>query len=157
MSGALFSTGLHLLLAEHHRALETVCADLRGAVYADETCAVVDRHFEHAVILQLEIEEHELLPEFGEVFPLEAEAIRSEQRTLRDELYRLGVDVELHQARAERFERLVGMLKLHLEVEESTLFPWVETFLAMPARRTVFTRIGRSLFELGKVHQRRAA
>lgn len=148
-----------LLLADHHHAIQAACADLRAEVYADETLSLIDayRRFEHAVILHLEIEEHDLLPGFGECSILGAAQIRLQHLELRAQLYRLGIEVELHQARAERFEVLVDTLQRHIRIEEATLYPWAEQNLSLDTRRSLFTRIGRSLRELGELRDRLAA
>ncbi len=158
MPTAVYEPGPRLLLADHHHALETVCAELRAEVYTDHTLSLIDgyRRFEHAMIAHLAIEEH-LLPSYSEWSILGAAQIRLQHMELRAQLFRLGVEVELHQARAERFQALIDTLQRHLRLEEATLYPWAEQHLPLHTRRSMFVRIGRSLRDLVKLRARHAA
>jgi hemerythrin-like domain-containing protein len=100
------------------------CRDLRAAVYADEKLDVVERYrtFEKAVNEHFDVEERELLPAYAEERPIEARRIRLQHRQFRDQLYRLGVEAELHRVAADQFESLIATFQNHMAFEETTLY-----------------------------------
>ena len=148
--------GPRLLLQDHHDALQAACRDLMADVYNDDTFSLTNRYrrFERAVLEHIDVEERELLPGFTKYSRLDARMIRLQHAEIRDQLYRLGIDLELHRARAERFAALIDALKRHVELEETTLYPWARENLSVHAKREQFVRLGHSLRALSRLRAR---
>lgn len=146
------------LLQDHQRALETAGHDLRTEIYSDNSITLLHRFrcFEHAITEHLDVEERELLPAFSEHAPEDARQIQLQHRELRDRLYHVGVDVELHRVRAAHLESLVGMLQRSLAFEATTLYPWAETHAASCPPSELFDRLARSLRRLANLPRRAA-
>jgi hypothetical protein len=132
---------------EHHVELEAACEDLRSCVRADDARGLITRFrsFEHAVLAHLQAEEVEVLPAYARAACADAAAIRAAHEEVRRQLFRIGIEVELHCARAESLERLVDTLRSHAAHEDRGMYPWAREHLALQTRAELFARMARSL------------
>lgn len=139
--------GPRLLLADHHRELESSCRGLLAHAYGDDPRDLIlyYRAFERATLAHLAAEEELILPLYEAHAPDDAEAIRGEHAAIRQLLFRIGIDVELHIVRAETVRHLIETLQLHADREDATMYPWAQDHLPVSTRRQLFVRIGRSL------------
>jgi hypothetical protein len=145
-------TSPRLLLSEHHKALDAACFALRTCAFTDDALALTVRFrdLEHAVLLHMRVEEQELLPRYAEVAPADAALILAAHEEIRGQLYRLGVETELHCIRLESIDALIAMLREHAAHEDRVVYPWAEQNLSLGSRRSLFQSVGRSLRRLGK-------
>lgn len=139
-----------LLLSEHHQALTSFGVALRTSAFADDPAAVVARFrdLERAVLLHMRAEEEELLPDYAAYDPADAALIRATHEELRLQLYRLGVESELHCIRLETIDTLLATLREHAAHEDTTLYPWAARNLGLGRRRALFQSISTSLRRL---------
>ncbi len=146
-AGALPRPGPRLLLAEHHHALERACRALLGYTYQDDPRELIlqYRRFERSTLDHLAAEEELILPAYADEAPDDARVIHDDHVQIRQLLFRLGVEVELHVVRAETVERLVTTLQAHAAREDSAMYPWAQVHLPLSPRRQLFVRLGRSL------------
>ena len=114
------------LMMEHSREIETMCCELRGRSYADEPHELVQayRRFEREMLDHLDLEERTLLPGYAMCAPDDARKLSDEHSELRQRLYRLAIDVELHAVRAEAIDNLVTRLREHAAHEGAGLYAW---------------------------------
>ena len=136
-----------LLLAEHHRELERACQALLAHTYGDDPreLALQYRSFERSTLDHLAAEEELILPAYADHAPEDARAIRDEHAAIRQLLFRVGIEVELHIVRADTVKRLVDTLRTHATREDASMYPWAQDHLPLSTRRQLFVRIGRSL------------
>lgn len=142
-----------LLLADHHVAIETACADLRARVYGDDPLELVARYraFERAITSHMQLEEELILPAYSEYDPADALTIREQHAELRRQLNRLGMDVELHCARAKALERCIALLRTHAAHEDRRMYPCAQRHLPLGTKRNLFVQVARSLRALARV------
>jgi len=135
------------LLRNHHDEIASRCAELRSSAFADDPRDVILRYrnLERAVLEHMEAEEQTILPAYERLFPEDARAILATHDELRRQLYRLGIDVELHAIRLESIDQLLATLSAHVVQEDRAMYPWAQRCLPASSRREVFERIGRSL------------
>lgn len=81
-----------------------------------------------------------MLPAFGRMHPSAAD-IRNEHAQIRDALIELGVDVDLHAARADMVARFVALLRRHAAREEALTSRWSEEHLEPHVRSTILERL----------------
>jgi hypothetical protein len=155
--GAGVQARLQPLLVEHHRALETACQALLAQTYGDDPRELIFhyRTFERATLEHLAAEEDLLLPAYAERAPDDAGAIRGDHAAIRQLLFRVGIDVELHIVRVDTVKRLIETLQTHAAHEDAAMYPWAQDNLPLSLRRQLFVRIGRSLRSL--IRQRPSA
>lgn len=141
-----------LLLPEHHRAIERVCRDLVADTYAGDPLALVAqyRRFEQAVLEHLAAEESAILPAYEKHAPADAQAIRDDHAAIRDQLFRIAMEVELHLVRAATVNAMMEKLRTHAEHEDAGLYPWAQEHLTPPARSRLLERIRASLHALAR-------
>jgi hemerythrin-like domain-containing protein len=116
-------------LREDHDAFERRFDDLCARAqtddwrYLDEVWdAFVDDIEDHFAF-----EEEVLFPVLGEQGPEEralVERLVAEHAEVRGTLQQLGVQIQLHQIRAETIERLVTLLREHAALERAHLYDW---------------------------------
>jgi hypothetical protein len=142
-----------LLLAEHHHVIEAACRELLGRTYSDEPADLVAeyRRFEHEMLEHIAIEEELLLPAYAEHAPEDARALREDHAALRQLMYRIGIDVELHLVRAKTVDQLIAQLRAHAVREENGLYVWAADHAPASARQQSVDRIRRSLRELARL------
>lgn len=150
--------GPRLLLAEHHREIEDACRALLARTYADDPRALIAeyRGFERAMLEHFAAEEEEILPGYAEHASQDARVVRDDHARLRQLLFRLGVDVELHVIRLASVTELLDQLHAHAAREDAAMYPWAEAHLPVTAKRRLFVRIGRSLRALATLPLRRS-
>lgn len=152
--------GPRLLLADHHTKIEAAGNALRVAAFGDDTLELVTRWrcFEHGVITHLDAEEHLILHAYADYAADDAALIRAAHDDLRRQLFRLGVDVELHCVRAASIDRLLQTLREHAAHEDRGMYPWAQVHLPPRTRRELFSRMIRALrllpFVAHDVHNR---
>lgn len=138
------------LLVEHHRALETACQTLLAQTYLDDPRELVFhyRAFERATLEHLAAEDDLILPDYAERVPDDARSIRDDHAAIRQLLFRIGIDVELHVVRVDTVKELIEKLQVHAAHEDAAMYPWAQDHLPLSTRRQLFVRIGRSLRSL---------
>jgi hypothetical protein len=137
------------LLAEHHRNLEQAGLLLRAGACADDPLELIARYrnLEHAVLAHMEAEE-EILPAYAVADPEDAAMIRTWHEDLRRQLYKIGVDVELHRVRLEAIDQLVKALQVHAAHEDRGMYVWAQASLPAQHQRAILARIEESLHKL---------
>lgn len=154
---ALANNGPRLLFADHHEKIEQACEALRASIYTDDSHELMMRFrsFEHAMLEHMAAEEEQILPAYAEDAPDEAAAVRATHDDLRRQLYRIGVEVELHCVRASTLEQIIKTLRAHAAREDGQMYPWAQVHLPARTKRDLVKRIGRSLRRLGRDRERR--
>ncbi|HEX8108028.1 MAG TPA: hemerythrin domain-containing protein [Kofleriaceae bacterium] len=143
---------LRLLLAEHHRELETACRALLGHTYGEDPreLSLQYRAFERSTLDHLAAEEELILPAYADHDPDDAAAIRREHATIRRLLFQVGIEVELHIVRAGTVKRLIDVLQAHAAREDASVYRWAQDHLPLSTRRQLFVRIGHALRTLAR-------
>lgn len=143
-------SGPRLLLADHHRAIELAGRELLASTYADDPPALYTayRGFERAILDHLAAEETMILPQYEIHAPHDAKRTRDEHVEIRDLLFKVALEVELHLVRVERIEVLLEKLHDHAAREELAMYPWAQLHLPVTTKRELFVRIGHSLRSL---------
>lgn len=138
------------LLLKHHRALETACQALLAHTYGDDPRELVFnyRAFERSTLEHIAAEEDLLLPAYAEHAPEDARSIRDDHVAIRQLLFRVGIDVELHSVRVDTVKQLIEKLQAHAAREDAAMYPWAQEHLPLTLQRQLFVRIGRSLRSL---------
>lgn len=148
-----------LLLADHHHAIEVACHALLSRTYAGDPRALIAQYraFESAVLDHLAAEEALILPAYAESAPADARAIRNDHAWLRQKLFQVGIEVELHLARAQTVRELIDQLHAHATREDASMYPWAQMHLPLSTKRLLFVRTGRSLRSLARHAKARPA
>lgn len=103
------------------------------------------RRFERSTLEHLAAEEELILPAYADEDPGDARALYDDHVQLRQLLFRIGVEVELHVVRADTVKRMIAELSAHAAREDAAMYPWAQVHLPLTTRRQLFVRIGRSL------------
>jgi hemerythrin-like domain-containing protein len=118
-------------LSQHHRGLERALDTIVVKAQGDDSF-VLGRAW-HALkrelLLHMDIEERALLPPFENCHSEEALALRREHDAIREELFNLGVALDLHQLRAEAVAEFAARLRDHARRESQGLYPWIARHL----------------------------
>jgi hypothetical protein len=114
------------LLVRLIEAFDTGDRDVAAAAFRDAERRVLD-HFA--------IEDKVVLPELAPHYPEEAQAIAEEHRAMRAVLDEIGINVDLHAARASAIRALVDRLRAHARREEALLYRWIDRASAQPELR----------------------
>lgn len=149
-AGAGVQSRLQRLLVEHHRALETACQALLAHTYGDDPRELVFnyRDFERSTLEHIAAEDDLLLPAYAEHAPDDARSLRDDHVAIRQLLFRIGIDVELHIVRVDTVKQLIETLQAHAAHEDAAMYPWAQEHLPLTLQRQLFVRIGRSLRSL---------
>ena len=144
------ANGPRLLLAEHHRALEEAGSELLARTYADEPRALSQEYrvFEREVLDHLAAEELVILPGYEVASPREAAAIRADHAAIRQQLFRVGLEIDLHLIRAHTIETLLAQLREHAAHEDVSMYPWAQVNLPLSTKRRMFVRLGKGIRRL---------
>lgn len=112
------------------------------AVNAQEVRALWNE-LDHGLLTHMEAEERFVLPAFGRVDRDEALALLRQHGQFREELFELGIAVDLHYLRYARGEAFAEALERHARREENLLYRWadanLEPELAESTRRRLDT------------------
>ena len=115
-------------LARHHQGLEQAFDAI--VVRADGGDAATLRAawdaFERELLRHMEIEDIELLPLFERAQPDEGHALREEHDEIRENLFELGLALDLRELRAAQVRAFADRLRAHARREDQTLYPWLE-------------------------------
>ena len=150
------ANGPRLLLGEHHRALEEAGSDLLARTYADEPRALSAEYrvFEREVLDHLAAEELVILPGYQVASPRDADVIRADHAAIRQLLFRVGLEIDLHLIRAHTVERLLAQLREHAEHEDTAMYPWAQLHLPLSTKRRLFVRLGHGIRTLASLRER---
>jgi hemerythrin superfamily protein len=123
--------GLQLLLHDHHRRLEMKCRDMLAWAYTDDTRGLAAAWSELVAELSdhMTAEEDAILPRYAEHAPEHAKRIRDDHARIRELLTSLGVELDLHEARATRLRQLAEAIEAHAQFEDTTMYPWARSNL----------------------------
>ena len=151
---AAAANGPRLLLGEHHRALEEAASELLARTYADEPRGLASEYrvFEREVLDHLAAEELVILPGYQAASPSDAAEIRAEHAAIRQQLFRVGLEIDLHLIRAHTVERLLAQLRAHARREDVAMYPWAQLHLPLSTKRRLFVRLGRGIKTLRRIH-----
>jgi hypothetical protein len=119
-------------LAQHHRGLETAWDAIVVEVDGGDPFALSRqwRALERELLRHLSLEERELLPPFEQSsHGDEARLLRREHDAIREDLQRLGVELDRHQLRAEAVADFAARLRAHGRREDRELHPWIARHL----------------------------
>lgn len=131
------------LLLREHTDLDALFDSLLAAFRADATedTAKLWSAFDSQLRAHLALEEETILPAFGRAHPSAAAEIQDEHAQIRAALLELGVDVDLHVARADMVARFVALLRRHAAREDELMYRWSEEHLEPHVRSTVLERL----------------
>jgi hypothetical protein len=101
--------------------------------------------FEQGLLAHLEAEEVELLPHFEAGHRLETDALRLEHARIRHLVDKMGLSVELHEAKADALEELLRIIREHSAREENLLYRWTDKNLPPPLRARLLARLRRTV------------
>jgi hypothetical protein len=141
------------LLPDHHRAIEQACAALRARALSEDPRALLAQYraLEREVLVHLQAEEVAIVPAYAEHAPDDAARIRAEHGAIRELLYRIAIEVELHAIRLHRLDKLIATLQTHAAHEDRMMYPWAQRYLPLSTKRELFVRIGRSLEHFARI------
>ena len=133
---------LPLLLADHHRRLDSRCEALLECAYADDARGLVTgwRELEPELLEHMAQEEATILPRYAAFAPDDAGRIRAEHAQIRALIAALALDISRAQLRCAMLRELVDLLRRHARSEEEHMYAW--------AQRNLTQRTSRSLFAL---------
>lgn len=107
--------------------------------------------FEREVNEHLALEEEYLLPAYAMGSPTDAKILRDDHARIRQLMFEIGVEGQLHELRFKAINDLVELLRAHAARENMTLYPWAETHVAGATKQTLRDRIGGSLQAIERV------
>lgn len=131
---------LPLLLADHHRRLDSRCEALLACAYADDASGLVTawRRLEPELLEHMAQEEATILPGYAALAPDDADRIRAEHTQLRALIAALAVDVLRGEFRCARLRELVDLLRSHARNEDERMYPWAQRHLTQGTSRSLF-------------------
>lgn len=126
-------------LSEEHDRLERWFAELsmRAGTGEPRECDALWSQFTRQLEAHLAFEEQEVFPAYARQGPAEAsrvEALRGEHAEIRRQADRLGLDLQLHLARADLIDRFLNSLREHAWNERMSLYPWLADASASTVR-----------------------
>jgi hemerythrin-like domain-containing protein len=83
--------------------------------------SLIERH--------MQFEERRLFPAVERSMPGGAQLVNEltrEHQQIRDQMFKLSLDIELHMASADRIAEMVALLRQHAAHEDESLHPWVQ-------------------------------
>ena len=134
---------LRVLMSDHHRRMEQMCKELLACAYADDSRDLIAQwsELERELLAHIAAEEEIILPGYAHHDPADAQRIRADHEQLRQLATPIGVEIELHEARAERLRLLVAALQHHATNEDSKMYPWAAHNLPTVAQQLLVTRV----------------
>lgn len=126
-------------LSGEHEQLEQWFTELsmRAGTGEPRECDALWSEFTRQLEAHLGFEEREVFPAYARQGPAEAarvEALRGEHADIRKQADRLGLDLQLHLARADLIDRFLNSLREHAWNERASIYPWVADAGAETAR-----------------------
>lgn len=126
-------------LSEEHEQLERWFAELsmRAGTGEPRECDALWSEFTRQLEAHLGFEEREVFPAYARQGPAEAarvQALRGEHAEIRKQADRLGLDLQLHLARADLIDRFLDSLREHAWNERRSIYPWLGDADAETAR-----------------------
>jgi hemerythrin-like domain-containing protein len=115
------------LYADHQR-LEALFVDVLERLEhndRDETAAAWNA-FSRGLLAHIEMEETDILPAYGRVFPAEAAWVLVDHARFRAKLTELDVAVDLHFIRADVAKEFIDALRTHAERENDLMYAWAD-------------------------------
>lgn len=115
------ATFLRDRLIDAHRRLEALLRGVASSIRDDDRSSMHDdcALFERELLNHMDWEAMYLLPAFEVLDPVRAKAIRADHDRFRATLGRIGIEIDLHAIRAERFDEFASDLAAHAELEEA--------------------------------------
>jgi len=137
-------------LRGQHRAIAAQLDGMCKLVRGDDRDAMraAWAKLEDALLAHLNLEEMHLLPAIAENHPEHVRLVRAEHAEIRETLGEIGVELDLHVARADQVERLAEQLRAHAVAEEVGMYTWAEGELPKTARELVLRKLRERLAAL---------
>ena len=132
------------LVAAHQR-LECLARGVADSIRDDDRDCMHDDYaaFERQLLDHLDWEDMYLLPRFEDLDPQAADTIRRDHARFRKTLGEIGIEIDLHIVRAERFDEFARDLASHSEFEDvmyrevaTTTYPEHSTLLRQYSKFT---------------------
>ena len=133
---------LHDAMAADHARLECMFRDVLAILHGSDRDAVRSAWLalEAGLTSHINFEECSMLPAFEFGFPLEAAQIRREHRQIREALAQLGIDLELHELRADAAELFIKRLRKHATREDTLFYVWAEAHVSDDQQQSLVQR-----------------
>jgi len=137
----LLEPGVVRQLREEHREMERWFDFVVEEAHRGDwhSCHEAWHPFASLIERHMQFEERRLFPALARTGPDGARTVQELTRQhaeMRDRIFDLSLDIELHLANAERVEHMVELLRGHARYEDDRLYPWVEQstqWMAAPA------------------------
>jgi hypothetical protein len=125
-------SSLDLFLTHSHEHLRDVFTRLLAAmeVNARDETRKLWNELERGLLSHMEAEERYVLPAFAHVDKGESLALLREHGLIREQLFLLGIAVDLHYIRYESSLEFADLLARHAEREEKLLYRWADESVA---------------------------
>jgi hypothetical protein len=127
-------------LSGEHEGLEKWFAELsmRGCTGEPRECDELWSEFTRQLEAHLQFEERDVFPAYERQGAKEAalvQELRAEHAEIRRQADALGLDLQLHLARADLIDRFLNRLREHAQNERASIYPWLATADAGPVAR----------------------
>ena len=128
---------------DQHVRMSSMLSDMQKLVTGDDRDAMraAWAKLENAVLEHLKLEELHFVPAIAKRDASTAQAVHTEHDAIRASIAEIGMELDLHTARAESIERLAEALRAHALREEERLYPAAEETLTPAAKDSVFKRV----------------
>lgn len=124
---------LYVYMTRSHDYLRELLQRLLAAMAADAPdVRALWNQLDHGLLAHMEAEERFVLPAFARVDADEARALLREHGKLREELFELGIAVDLHYIRYDRSAAFFELLRRHAGREENLLYRWAGEHIESP-------------------------
>lgn len=125
-------------LTHSHARLEATFLRLLEAMAVDapdvrEMWDALDK----GLLAHMEAEERYVLPQFAHTDRAESLSLLREHASIREQLFELGIAVDLHALRYERSKEFVELLRRHAAREQELLYRWADEHLEPPTLTAV--------------------
>ncbi|MCA9618283.1 MAG: hemerythrin domain-containing protein [Myxococcales bacterium] len=107
-------------LLEAHREMEAILRGVASSIRDEETSSMSDDFdlFERKLLQHLDWEEMHILPAYERIDPAGASELLAEHQRFRRTLGAIGLEIDLHIVRAERFDTFASELHAHAQHED---------------------------------------
>lgn len=121
---------IYQYMLRSHAYLHDLYHRLLAAMEADAPdVRLLWEELDHGLLSHMEAEERFILPKFAHVDKAEALSILREHGTFREQLFELGIAIDLHLLRYDRSREFITALDRHATREESLLYRWADEHL----------------------------